>query len=97
MNDDALADANKQVNGAASDPLLKALHVNSTEKIFVSTPCFHEAVPAVRPVWLLCLCSHSKIRQLLHHPFVLMAMKMKYCLLLSVANTCDSTQELMSS
>lgn len=97
MNDDALGDANKQVNGAASSTLLKALHVNSTEKIFVSAPCFHEAAPAVRLVWLLCLRSHSKIRQLLHHPFVLMVMKMKYCLLLSVANTYDSSQELMNS
>lgn len=93
MNDDALVDANKQVNGAASNPLLKALHVNSTEKIFVLTPCFHKAALAMA----LCLCSHSKIRELLHHPFVLMVMKMKYCLLLSVANTCDSSQELMDS
>lgn len=43
MNDDALADANKQVNGAASCPQSKVLHVNSTEKIFVWTPCFHKA------------------------------------------------------
>lgn len=56
MNDDALVDANKQVNGAASNSLLKALHVNSTEKIFVLTPRFHKAALAMPCVWL-CVCA----------------------------------------
>lgn len=57
MNDDALVDANKQVDGAASDPPLKAPHVNSTEKIFVLTPCFHEAAALAAPRVWLCVCA----------------------------------------
>lgn len=72
MNDDALADANKQANGAVSNPLLKAMDVNLREKIFVFKPAFHRAGRAGRAMQPAQLCVCARIPKFMNFRIILL-------------------------